>query len=50
MKKGLIVGTQEDGVAAETGPNAILSDVPTQNETFCNLSEFRSSRCSTARG
>jgi len=41
MKKGLIVGTQKDGVAFETGPNAILlSDVPTQNETFCNLAEF----------
>jgi hemerythrin len=41
MKKGLIVGTQKDGVSFETGPNAILlSDVPTQNETFCNLSEF----------
>ena len=41
MKKGLIVATQKNGAAIETGPNAILlSDVPTQNETFCNLSEF----------
>ena len=41
MKKGLIVGTSRNGVAFETGPNAILlSDVPTQNETFANLSEF----------
>ena len=41
MKKGLIVATEKNGVAIETGPNAILlSDVPTQNETFCNLSEF----------
>lgn len=41
MKKGLIVGSRKDGVVVETGPNAILlSDASTQNETFCNLSEF----------
>jgi hemerythrin len=41
MKMGLIVGTRKNGVSFETGPNAILlSDVPTQNETFANLSEF----------
>jgi hemerythrin len=41
MKKGLIAGYSKDGVAMETGPNAILlSDASTQHETFCNLSEF----------
>jgi hypothetical protein len=41
MRKGLIVGTSWNGVAFETGPNAILlSDISTQNETFANLSEF----------
>ena len=41
MKKGLILGTEKNGVAFETGPNAILlSDVPSQNESFSNLAEF----------
>ncbi len=41
MKKGLILPTQKNGVSCETGPNAILlSDVPSQNETFSNLAEF----------
>ena len=52
MKMGLIVGTRKNGVTFETGPNAILlSDVPTQNETFCQpLRVSRSCRCSTGRG
>jgi hemerythrin len=41
MKKGLILPTQKNGTSFETGPNAILlSDVPSQNETFSNLAEF----------
>ncbi len=41
MKKGLILPTESGGVTFETGPNAILlSDVPSQNETFSNLAEF----------
>ena len=41
MKRGLIVTQEKNGVAFETGPNAILlSDVPIQNERFCNLGEF----------
>ena len=41
MKKGLILPTESGGVTYETGPNAILlSDVPSQNETFSNLAEF----------
>lgn len=41
MRRGLIVQTERDGVAFETGPNAILlSDVMLQNGGFCNLAEF----------
>ena len=41
MKRGLIVTTEHDGVAYETGPNAILlSDVMIQNGAFANLAEF----------
>jgi len=41
MRLRLIVPTEKDGVAFETGPNAILlSDVALQNGRFCNLSEF----------
>ena len=41
MKRGLIVTTEKDGVAFETGPNVILlSDVLVQNGSFANLAEF----------
>jgi len=41
MKRGLILPTETNGVAHETGPNAILlSDVMLQNGSFCNLAEF----------
>ncbi len=41
MRRGLIVTTERNGVAFETGPNAILlSDVLVQNGGFANLSEF----------
>ena len=40
-KRGLIVARQKNGVAFETGPNAILlSDISVQNGFFSNLSEF----------
>ena len=41
MQRGLIVTMEKNGVIYETGPNAILlSDLPLQNERFCNLGEF----------
>ena len=41
MKKGLIKSVLKDGVAFETGPNAILlSDVPIQQGSMANLAEF----------
>ncbi|CAA7626262.1 bacteriohemerythrin [Magnetospirillum sp. SS-4] len=41
MKRGLIVSTESNGVAFETGPNAILlSDAMVQNGNFSNLAEF----------
>ncbi|MEO5336638.1 MAG: bacteriohemerythrin [Magnetospirillum sp. WYHS-4] len=41
MKRGLIVPTESQGVAFETGPNAILlGDVMLQNGVFANLAEF----------
>jgi len=41
MKRGLIVTTELDGLAYETGPNAILlSDAMIQNGNFANLAEF----------
>ncbi len=41
MKRGLIVAREKNGVAFETGPNAILlSDISVQNGFFSNLSEF----------
>lgn len=41
MRRGLIAPTTVNGVACETGPNAILlSEVAVQNGTFCNLAEF----------
>lgn len=41
IKRGLIVTEEKDGVAFETGPNAILlSDVSLQNGHFSNLAEF----------
>ncbi|CAB1074836.1 Response regulator [Olavius algarvensis Delta 1 endosymbiont] len=41
MKRGLIAAREKDGVAFESGPNAILlSDIPVQNGFFSNLSEF----------
>ncbi|MDO8606451.1 MAG: bacteriohemerythrin [Phaeospirillum sp.] len=41
MKRGLIVSTEIDGIAFETGPNAILlSDAMVQNGNFSNLAEF----------
>jgi len=41
MQRGLIHATERDGVEFETGPNVIvLSDVPLQNGSFCNLAEF----------
>jgi len=40
-KRGLIVAREKNGVAFETGPNAILlSDISVQNGFFSNLSEF----------
>lgn len=40
-KKGLMAPAEKDGVAYETGPNAILlSDVSLQKGSFCNLGEF----------
>ncbi len=41
MKRGLIVPVELNGVACETGPNAILlSDLMLQNGQFSNLAEF----------
>jgi hemerythrin len=41
MKRGYIQETSKDGVAYETGPDAILlSDVTVQAGTFCNMAEF----------
>jgi len=41
MRAGLIAPAEKDGVAYETGPNAILlSDVPLQGGGFANLAEF----------
>src|ERR1035437_411912 len=41
LKRGLIVSTEINGVACETGPNAILlSDLAIQNGRPCNRSEF----------
>jgi hemerythrin len=41
FKRGLIAEIERDGVAYETGPNAILlSDVALQGGEFANLSEF----------
>jgi len=41
VKRGLITSTGRDGVAFESGPNAILlSDVLLQNGRFANLAEF----------
>lgn len=40
-KRGLILPVERDGVAFESGPNAILlSEVLIQNEQFSNLAEF----------
>jgi len=40
-KRGLILAHEVNGVACETGPNAILlSDHPLQNGEFANLAEF----------
>jgi len=41
MKRGLIVTGERNGIAFETGPNAILlSDILVQNGSFANLAEF----------
>ena len=41
MRRGFIVGHDENGTFCETGPNAILfSDVMLQGGTFANLAEF----------
>lgn len=41
IKRGLIRRVERDGVAFETGPNAVLlSDVALQGGAFCNLAEF----------
>ena len=41
MQRGFIQTTEKDSITYETGPNAILlSDLPIQNGSFCNLSEF----------
>jgi hemerythrin len=41
LRKGLIVSIEADGVACETGPNAILlSDIAIQNGRVCSRSEF----------
>jgi hemerythrin len=41
LRKGLIVPIEVDGVACETGPNAILiSDLAIQNGRVCSRSEF----------
>ena len=41
MRRGFVTKTERDGVAYETGPNAILlSDVSIQNGEFANLAEF----------
>jgi hemerythrin len=41
MKQGLITDCTRDGVAAQTGPNAILlSDTTIQKSSFSNLGEF----------
>ncbi len=41
IKRGFIAPIKRDGVAYETGPNAILlSDTPIQKGSFANLSEF----------
>ena len=40
-KRGLIIPTEINGVACETGPNAVLlSDHALQNGEFANLAEF----------
>ena len=41
LRKGLIVPIEVDGIACESGPNAILlSDLPIQNGRVCSRSEF----------
>ena len=41
LRRGLIVSAEVDGVACETGPNAILlSDLAIQNGRACSRSEF----------
>ncbi len=41
MKRGLILTKEAEGVAFQTGPNAVLlSDVLVQNGSFANLAEF----------
>lgn len=41
LRKGVILSVEVDGVACETGPNAILlSDLSIQNGRVCNRSEF----------
>ncbi|MBF0182285.1 MAG: cyclic nucleotide-binding domain-containing protein [Magnetococcales bacterium] len=41
IKRGLIIGTERNGVPCETGPNAILlSDELLQNGQFSNMAEF----------
>ncbi|MFZ9001304.1 MAG: cyclic nucleotide-binding domain-containing protein [Bacteriovoracaceae bacterium] len=41
IRLGLIKNTEQKEVVFETGPNAILlSDIPVQNGSFCNLAEF----------
>lgn len=41
LRKGLVVAIEVDGVACETGPNAILlSDLAIQNGRVCSRSEF----------
>ena len=41
IKRGLILPQETNGIAYETGPNAILlSDIPSQNGEFANLAEF----------
>jgi hemerythrin len=41
MRRGLILPTEVDGVACETGPNAILlSDLSVQSGSFSNMAEF----------
>jgi hemerythrin len=41
IRLGLIKNKELQGTVFETGPNAILlSDIPVQNGSFCNLAEF----------